>query len=741
MKLIQIKYCIGVLAALCLTAGCGKKEIIAGALAGDGVTARLKVTGLTGVSEDNQGGEVENLKGFRFEDGILKEIFPSLTVDEAGNCLISPSEKKGELYFVANPEAVDGMEELAAGVTDLADFMRLRLVSGRIGSGVLPMTGSMPLDEGGESVVRLKRSVARVDLSSFSKGISIRSVKIGNVWQTGYVNPQSKVATPDGAGKDDFQVAYDDGEFSNGKRTVLYLVEQYNRELEVEIVIDYKGAWHRLTTHLPEVIERNTVYALHVRGHGASATVDIVQGEWENGEETVSENRPLGLVDRDASLLSEGVTVNASCDTVYVPYYGSDFRLALTGEKDAVVKVDGRVSGVTVQPATGRSLLPVAEVAVSSAVRMPGTKPEYIYLNVYSRDAYSGQVVLAFGANPLEIKGKIVFDENGVCDFGRYVDGVLGELTLPEGREIRLTFAEGSPHWMRLDRVEGNVYRLQGGWRPNDPEADGRIQEGTVEITNPDGSNKEVYTVRRVNWGLPVVNIHGTWWCKYNLRGNVKRFEDQISIQDDPAPHESLAAYLASCTEEELLRLMGHQYQGGYVDGLPLAHSGSGFYYEGMKESGQNFGTLEPEAMAPDGYRIPSYDEYAFFSWGDNVNMGGLGSRPFNNKTGQRLTVTITERDVSFLGQHFGIVSFYDFQLDGNHWVLFGLGHQWNTVVGNIARMKILLATYGHSSNSWEMEGYSSAEKPGNNWFKFVPHNSVKTRTIRCVKTPVDYIY
>ena len=64
---------------------------------------------------------------------------------------------------------------------------------------------------------------------------------------------------------------------------------------------------------------------------------------------------------------------------------------------------------------------------------------------------------------------------------------------------------------------------------------------------------------------------------------------------------------LASETESVLLELMGDQYQGGNPDGLPLRHDGSAFYHEGMKASAQNFGTLDPESMAPDGYRIPDY--------------------------------------------------------------------------------------------------------------------------------------
>lgn len=476
-------------------------------------------------------------------------------------------------------------------------------------------------------------------------------------------------------------------------------------------------------------------------GLGASAKVDVIAGDWESGDGTVSENRPLGVIDASASELSGGVRINATNDTVNVPYYGSDFRLALLGEEGARIKVEGTVDGVIVDQTAARTLQKVAEVSVSSKVRMPGTKKEYIYLDVYSRDTYAARVVLVFEGSPVRLEGQIRFDSDGICDFNRYIDGELGMITLPEGREIRLEFAGDSPHWMKLDQNEEGSWRLLGGWKPNDPEADGRVQEGKIVISGTDGLHREVYTVRRINWGLPVVNIHGTWWCKYNLRGNVKRFEDQVLIQSDPATQENLAQYLMNCSESELLALMGHQYQGGNNDGLPLSHNGNSFYYDGMKSSGQNFGTMDPSEMAPDGYRIPSYEDYAFFSWGDNVNLGGVGSRPFNNKTGQRLNVTVAERDVSFLGNHFGVVSFYDFEQDGNHWVLYGLGHQWNTTPGSIARMNILFATYGHSSNTWGMEGYASSENPGNNWFKFVPQNSQKTRTIRCVKNAVEYIY
>ena len=160
-----------------------------------------------------------------------------------------------------------------------------------------------------------------------------------------------------------------------------------------------------------------------------------------------------------------------------------------------------------------------------------------------------------------------------------------------------------------------------------------------------------------------------------------------------------------------------------------------------MKSSAQNFGTMDPAAMAPDGYRIPGYDEYAFFSGSNNYNIGGIGTRSFRNISGDEISVRVMERDATFLGEPYGTVSVYEFKSGSGCWVLYGLGHQWDTAPGNIARMMLLLATHGSSSHCWVMEGYADNDRPGQNWMKYVGNNSTKTRLIRCVKSPVEYIY
>ena len=101
----------------------------------------------------------------------------------------------------------------------------------------------------------------------------------------------------------------------------------------------------------------------------------------------------------------------------------------------------------------------------------------------------------------------------------------------------------------------------------------------------------------------------------------------------------------------------------------------------------------------------------------------------------------IIEREAEFLGATYGTVTLYEFTDGTNHWVLCGLGHQWNTTPGNIARMNLLMATWGNSGKTWSMEGYAQSDRPNQNWLKYVSQNATKTRSIRCIKTPVEYIY
>ena len=735
-----MKYILTVASAgLFLLSGC-QKEKIRQDNAADG-SLRISIIssgmnyGITTESETN----IHTLDAYHFENGILSESFNSLQIDEKGVCRLDIKQKNGMLYFLANDANITSHANQTNNVTTLEEFLQLIATADEMTSKSLLMSGHTELDgENASLSVSLKRAVARIDLESAFQDAEVNSITIRDIALTGLVNEGGDKSVLTNIEKTDLTKDFGEQPFKNKKESLYYLPEQTANGHAVEILMAVNGGWHRLKTTLPP-LKRNTVYTLKVYGNGANLNVEVLTDNWESGNSSESGLTLKGLVDKENSQLSEGVTVNERGDTVFVPSWNSNFQLTLAAESGAQVSVLGEVEGVTVTPASqSRSLSPVAEFNVSSRQKMPGSKSEYMYLDVYNDQIQTGRVVLVFTPNPVQMSGLIEFDQNGECNFNRYVDGELASLILPEGKTATLKFAEEEAHWMKLAPEGSNTYRLLGGWKPNDPKADGREQAGELIITNEDGSHPETYTIRRLNWGLPVVNINGTWWCKYNLRGNVKNFNDQILINSDPAKDSSLADYLTSCSDNEFLHILGDQYQAGNPDGLKLTHNGASFYYEGYKSQTDNFGTLAPTVMAPDGYQIPDFDDYRFFTGSTNFNLGYFNPGAFNNGLGQRLNFKVVERNATFQGLQYGPITFYDFEYEGSHWTICGLGHQWDAT--SISKMMILLATYGNGGSTWMLEGYSNSEGRGN-WFKYIGNNAQKTRTIRCIKTPVEYIY
>ena len=90
---------------------------------------------------------------------------------------------------------------------------------------------------------------------------------------------------------------------------------------------------------------------------------------------------------------------------------------------------------------------------------------------------------------------------------------------------------------------------------------------------------------------------------------------------------------------------------------MKLKNDGTGFLFEGYSSKTDNFGTLNPGYMAPDGYEIPDYNDYRFFNWGNNSNLGYHNPGAFNNGLGQRLNFSVVEREAIFLGYEYGNVN------------------------------------------------------------------------------------
>lgn len=725
--------------SLLLLSSCAKENIWQSPNSNGTLTVHFSKSGIINETWTDSDLQIQCLNAYRFENGILKEAFNSLQVNDERICRLDIKQIKGNIYFLANGESITSKTKLTEGTTTLDEFLNLTATSEEMASEYTLMNGMTDLSGGNTSFsVALKHTVSRIDLESSFQDAEINRIIIKDIALTGLVNEAGNKNILADLEKTDLTKDFGEHPFKNKRESLYYLPEQMSNGHEVEIQMTANGGWRHLKTVLP-ALKRNTVYTLKVYGNGANLDVEVLTDNWESGESSESSLTLKGLVDRENSQLSEGVTVNERGDTVFVPFWDSNFQLALSAETGAEVSILGKAEGVTVTTAPrSRNLSPVAQINVASRQKMPGSGNEYVYLDIRKDHIQTGRVVLVFTPNPVELSGLVKFNENGECDFNRYVDGELARLILPEGKTATLKFGEEEAQWMKLTHEGNNTFRLLGGWKPNDPNADGREQTGKLIITDKDGSHPETYIIRRLNWGLPVVNINGTWWCKYNLRGNVKNFNDQILTSSDPAKDSSLADYLTSCSDDEFLHILGDQYQAGNPDGLQLTHNDISFYYEGYKNQTDNFGTLPPTVMAPDGYQIPDFDDYRFFTGSTNFNLGYFNPGAFNNGLGQRLNFKVVERNATFQGLQYGPVAFYDFEYEGHHWILCGLGHQWD--ITGISKMMILLATYGNGGSTWMMEGYPNNDGRGN-WFKYVGNNAQKTRTIRCIKTPVEYIY
>lgn len=736
-----------------MAAGCAEKENIP-VPEGNGISLALSADGNFPVTDD---GKINEVAGYRYEDGVLREI---LLPETSGNGIFvfHPDSKKGKLYLAANYRSLEAMAEIEPG-SPLSQLTEMKAGVGEMMRGGTGMTAMVDLDgmQGRITDVGMLRSVARMDISTFDSGVQVLKVSLAGIADEGYVFPRTSgedraifAGHEHGtlsAGVDDGCVMdFSDEPLENTRRVLAYFPEQENADVHVEVLVSYGGGVSVLRSKMPSGLRRNNVYNISVYGKGAELDLTVGSDDWEYGDGAGSRPALKGLADVENSVLPDGVRVNWSRDTVFVTYRDVEFELALLAEASANVTVDGRVEGVEIaqHPVSKSGLVNIASFSVSGKFRMPGRSAGRVHLDVYDGDVHTGRVVLMFEENPVKLGGRLRFDTDGVCDFGGYVDGEAGTVTLPRGKELSVEFPEGEAGWIKAscqgESLDGErTYVIQCGWRPNDPKADGRVQEGYLVVRDEAGTER--YCIKRENWGLPVVKIGETWWTLYNLRGDVRNFEDQINMSNVPDTEEGLFEYLQNVSDDELLELMGEQYQAGNHTGLPLAYDGNAFLYEGMKASGSDFGTTDPSSMAPPGYLIPSYGDYAFFAASDDYNIGGVGERSFVNRQGETLNVRIAERDAVFLGRSYGTVSFYEFTHGENRWVLYGLGHQWSATPGNIAKMHLLLATSGQPGKSWAMEGYASDDRPGQNWIKYTSHNNTKTRMIRCIKAPVEHVY
>ena len=689
---------------------------------------------------------VDNIKYFYFENG---ELGSSGSVQPTGTDLKLPLEGTGTLYVIAN-EGNKTSSFVGSGMTeeawqdatiDLDESQKpLNFIIGKVAVK----------DDVAEYSAVMKRGVARFDVTYAFPGTEVRSLTLKGMAGKSYLIEKVPFSVPSDVENVDLKV---EGEAITGEDQtgVIYAYEQINPEATVEIEMS-DGKVH--SAKLPEQILRNKVYTLQIGRDGSLHSITVDEWTKEEDEILAPDRESFITVNEKLSVLNDRATILPDARGVSVSYLSGTFDLALNcGEELEYVDGGNGVIEVTPVNPEASSLAERNVFRIAKKLLAPNAPQQEAKLQfrrkglseVYDEDCLT--VVLEKNDDTLE--GMLDFNnETYGYDFGRYIDGTLGTYTVGEGKTMALEVSESNP-WIRLVRSDENrnSYIIQAGWKPNDPEADGREQSAKLIITDRNG-NKQEYTIKRRNFGLPVVYVAGNWWCKYNLKGTANDFNDQILASADPVKEGSLLDYLKDCSLEELKAVMGDQYQGGNLEGLPLTLSDGKFEYSGFKSSVSVNINTQGKEMAPPGYEIPSQNDFRRLV---NSNDAKLGYDPAvynNNLNGDdsfRLNYNHGNRSVSIDDVTYGKVGFYDFCEEASasdnskHVVLFGWGHQWEAGTGKISSDDFIFAVNNGTSTAWMMEGWFVDMR--GNWFKTVTQNNVKSRTIRCKKSPVEYIY
>lgn len=259
-------------------------------------TASALPTGESSISE---------IEAYLFQNDTLKKCLGPLSSSGGDTYELNiMNSDKGDIYFIANTEGhvdVSGLEE---GTTLKSEFLQLasklnddqtRLKGNHI------LTGSYQRQKAGSAEVNLQRGVARLDLTVNVPQIKIKSVRIDNVSNTGYVFKQSGVETPVDVEKRTIRRDFPEP-LTASETGLFYLYEQNNAEMNLTMEIEADGKSNTLSAQLPESLSRNKIYTLTVNKTGTEdfeITINVTTSveEWIPGEDVTA--TPDSIVSRN----------------------------------------------------------------------------------------------------------------------------------------------------------------------------------------------------------------------------------------------------------------------------------------------------------------------------------------------------------------------------------------------------------------------------------------------------------
>lgn len=597
--------------------------------------------------------------------------------------------------------------------------------------------------------VQLKRSIARVDLTVQPEvDIVIDSCRVSNLADRSFMLPGNTGSLPD---IQSCTMKLEGDKFTSKEITALmYLYESSDMAPNLWFYARINGVKNKLVVNLPDEIERNKVYKINITSLGATLQANLTVAPWDEGSNSVVKPEEFyPKIDvANSEIPLDIVSINATADTVSVPSTEINFVLAI--EANVETELISEDKTITIEKlVAARS----AEGYIDNRFRLTfhqrnineAEKNVAIYIrNSALSQAYDRYFVINRKANRsrfLNIKGTIT--ERHIS-YPEYADGLLGQIA--SDKEIAniecQSDIQGESGWIRADK-SGDVYNIEGGFKPNDKEAKGQIQNTRITVTYTDGVT-EGYLMSRKRDALPVVNIGGRYWAKYSLQGQAKTFADQIGFDKDK---EDLWEYLKTCSNDEYYSYCGDGYKGIVTIGMKLKNNGQGvlLYPKYYSIANAQISSAPATTYCPAGYAIPTVSEfnlvfpgaYTFTApvAGTETTAGSytLPTGEYTIQCYKRPDLTVDGVTLSSSNNMFRIKH----TDTGADFVVVDTGHQYSDT--QYASGYIIFANINTAGN-YRTINFNFNLNSSQSRTEVAGHSSAKTRTVRCIKTPVTYI-
>ena len=527
---------------------------------------------------------------------------------------------------------------------------------------------------------------------------------------------------------------------------LVYMYESKGIKPSVELYVKIQGVKTKLMTELPSAIERNKKYTVEINARGATVFTSLSILDWEEGDTTEAVPSPFGpLVDLVNSNLPPYVRVSEGRDTIYLPSCHTSFQLAIDAGTETEIMVED--PSINIKPITSYA----ANTYLGSIFNIEASQLDIISPKIVTRvyikeklanQFYDHHITIVREPSRLKFKGLNAIVHADSIRYSGYKDGNIASFTTAYAfKDVVCQSVDDQFNWIRITENEQSEYLIEGGFKPNDKEARGQSQKSKVSFSFEDDVTEVYYFIRK-RTSLPVVYMGGRYWSKYSMRGNSKEVNDQVGFEDDV---DDLWNFYNTCSDSELLKYVGSGYKGISNKGLTLFENEWGMVsYEGYNSiANAHLYTAPTDTHCPDGYLMPTFDEMGSFLRVRAViylpENNGIATTNYTATGGNNFSIKrIIREPIQFATSSTGNIYLMEIveEQTGNKLHLIDVGHQLSA------------STSSASNISWEHMVLGSTNTLGQ-YYSFLnytgragdqTHNTAKTKTIRCIKTDVQYI-